>query len=206
MTTPDDTRARLAKILGEHQTEILFSNLTGLAHRWECTCGASFAWPDGLRDARPVEEDAHNHVSDLLAAALRDSGWVDPEEAARLRTSRDMYQSAYMSADKVLDRALGSNEEDGAGEGLAADVALLAQHRDEARAERDALLPVVEAAKVLLETWDGASFVDPDDWQIAAGYMSMISVQDGHAVEAAFDRIKAAVDALESREESTDGR
>ena len=136
MTTPDDTRERLAKTL----------------HDSVCPGGAN------CRDDRSTWTIFYKGTDDLLAA-LRDSGWVDPGEAANLRTELARQQ------DIALTEAI----------------------------QRDALLPVVEAAKVLLEAWDGASFVDPEDWQIAAGYMSMISVQDGHAVEAAFDRLKAAL-------------
>lgn len=42
----------------------------------------------------------------------------------------DMYEKAYFGVSKVLDSALGTEEEDGAGEGLVADVMLLA-HRYE---------------------------------------------------------------------------
>jgi hypothetical protein len=42
----------------------------------------------------------------------------------------DMYEKAYFGVNKVLDSALGPEEEDGAGEGLVADVMLLA-HRYE---------------------------------------------------------------------------
>lgn len=40
----------------------------------------------------------------------------------------DMYERAYLDINKVLDEALGTEEEDGAGEGIVADVMLLA-HR-----------------------------------------------------------------------------
>lgn len=38
-----------------------------------------------------------------------------------------MYEDAYWRVNAVLDKALGTEEEHGAGEGIAADVALLAQ-------------------------------------------------------------------------------
>jgi hypothetical protein len=41
--------------------------------------------------------------------------------------SGDMYQRAYWEINTVLDRALGTEEEDGAGQGIVADVMLLAQ-------------------------------------------------------------------------------
>ena len=45
-----------------------------------------------------------------------------------------MWHQAYMDVQAVLDQALGTEEEDGAGGGIAGDVALLASQRDEARA------------------------------------------------------------------------
>lgn len=47
----------------------------------------------------------------------------------------EMYRRAYMDVQAVLDEALGTGEEDGAGEGIAADVALVASQRDQARRE-----------------------------------------------------------------------
>jgi hypothetical protein len=46
-----------------------------------------------------------------------------------------MWHQAYMDVAAVLDKALGTEEEDGAGAGIAADVWLLAHQRDEARAQ-----------------------------------------------------------------------
>jgi hypothetical protein len=45
-----------------------------------------------------------------------------------------MFEQIYMEVQAVLDKALGTGEEDGAGAGIAADVWLLAHQRDEARA------------------------------------------------------------------------
>ena len=50
-----------------------------------------------------------------------------------------MWEQAYMDVQKVLDEALGAEEEDGAGSGIAGDVWLLAQQRDEARAKLAAI-------------------------------------------------------------------
>lgn len=47
-----------------------------------------------------------------------------------MSSDNDMYKRAYFAVQEVLDRALGPDEEDGAGEGLAADVALLAHRYD----------------------------------------------------------------------------
>jgi hypothetical protein len=45
-----------------------------------------------------------------------------------------MYESTYWAVQKILDRALGTEESDGVGEGIAADVQLLVDQRDAARA------------------------------------------------------------------------
>lgn len=45
-------------------------------------------------------------------------------------SAEDMYRKAYFEIDAVLDKALGTEEEDGAGAGIVADVMLLA-HRYE---------------------------------------------------------------------------
>jgi hypothetical protein len=46
-----------------------------------------------------------------------------------------MWEQAYMDVQKILDGALGTEEEDGAGAGIAADVAMVVAQRDRARAE-----------------------------------------------------------------------
>lgn len=48
-------------------------------------------------------------------------------------TAHRMYRHAYNRVDEVLDAALGGDEEDGSGQGLAGDVYLLALQRDHAR-------------------------------------------------------------------------
>lgn len=64
-------------------------------------------------------------------------------ELARLRAAladprRDpMYHDRYWQVQEVLDEALGPNEEDGTGQGIVAEVALVVQQREEAIAERD---------------------------------------------------------------------
>lgn len=52
----------------------------------------------------------------------------------------DVYERAYWQVQAVLDAALGTEVEDGAGEGIAAEVQLLAD-------QRDRLLAVAEAAR-----------------------------------------------------------
>lgn len=53
--------------------------------RWECRCGESLVYPDGFEDQAPLQRDATRHV----LGALREAGWVDPEEAARLRQDHE---------------------------------------------------------------------------------------------------------------------
>lgn len=60
-------------------------------------------------------------------------------EPASHRTADPMFEQAYMDVQKVLDKALGTEEEDGTGGGIASEVWLLAHQRDGARAERDRL-------------------------------------------------------------------
>lgn len=55
-------------------------------------------------------------------------------EQAPADIERDpMWYRRYIEVQAVLDEALGTKEEDGAGEGIAGDVALLADQRDTAR-------------------------------------------------------------------------
>lgn len=56
----------------------------------------------------------------------------------------DMYERTYWQVQAVLDKAIGEKEDDGAGEGLVADVRLLVEQRDNAQAERDRALAEVE--------------------------------------------------------------
>lgn len=46
-----------------------------------------------------------------------------------------MYRSAYFRVQEILDEALGTEDEDGAGQGIAADVALLAARCKAAESE-----------------------------------------------------------------------
>jgi len=58
-----------------------------------------------------------------------------PQEAATDIDRDPMWHRAYMDVQAVLDKALGTEEDDGAGAGIAADVWLLAHQRDESRAQ-----------------------------------------------------------------------
>lgn len=101
---------------------------------------AGFAENPLMRDAR-VLQLAEVDVPALLAeverlradaaVALRDSGWVDPEEAARLREQLAETQHQRNRAEDTADDR---------GAAL-----------DRIEAERDALLPVVEAARPVAE-------------------------------------------------------
>src|SRR5580704_2891352 len=59
----------------------------------------------------------------------------EPATASPPAEADPMWMHAYRDVQAVLDEALGTEEEDGAGAGIAADVALLAAQRDAARAE-----------------------------------------------------------------------
>jgi hypothetical protein len=60
----------------------------------------------------------------------------------------DMYESTYWQVQEVLDDALGHNEEDGVGEGVATDVRLLVAQRDDARTK-------LFAIRTLVSRWRG---------------------------------------------------
>lgn len=141
MTTPDDTRPALDDLL-EGSTRAAADLIAGELE--------SFKRQEGWRD-RSYDFGLS------LAAALRDSGWVDPEETAK-RAQK------LTASGKLAER--------------------LSTHVMSAIAQRDALLPVVEAAKAYAE-----AVADP----------SLATIER-------VERLIAAVDALESREESTDGR
>lgn len=82
-------------------------------------------------------------VTELRAEVKRLTG-----QLAKAKSDGQMYQDRYWAVQEVLDVALGPNEEDGSGEGMAADVHLLAQQREEARAEAEQLRGVVGALRV----------------------------------------------------------
>jgi hypothetical protein len=60
-----------------------------------------------------------------------DAAAMAATEAAAHESS--MWEQAYMEVQSVLNEALGSGEDDGAGAGIAADVALVVEQRDKAR-------------------------------------------------------------------------
>ena len=101
----------------------------------------------------------HAHVgleTNVAAQRIRDVlGFTDGELTAgiekRIRATLDgdmerdpMFHQAYMEVQGVLDKALGTGEEDGAGAGIAADVWLLMEQRDAARAEAAKLAAQLE--------------------------------------------------------------
>lgn len=102
--------------------------------------------------------------------ANRLAGWVPDLLAALSDPHRDpMYHDAYMSIQRLLDKALGPNVEDGAGAGLQEEVALVVAQRDQARADlaaveqdRDRLQPILEAAVRWREGFDDTDPLDPD--------------------------------------------
>ncbi len=64
-----------------------------------------------------------------------------------------MWHRAYMDVQAVLDKALGTEEEDGAGGGIAGDVALLAAQRNEARAELARAGELIRRLERITTTW-----------------------------------------------------
>lgn len=138
MTTPDDTRERLATVVQPHLDEFC-ERVEAIDHN------------DAVLDA----------IVDAVLAALRDSGWVDPptywrerEDNSRLTRERDDARRALAEtidelracADAVNRTVLERKEDEWA---LA-----------EARSYAAALLPVVEAAKAWreahLQRWTAA--------------------------------------------------
>jgi hypothetical protein len=95
----------------------------------------------------------HNRAALIVAAVNALPGLLaEVEHWKRLFESQS---NARVEVEDVLDKALGPNEEDGAGEGLAADVALVVQQRDQARAEAVELRREVEHAQQEIEQLSG---------------------------------------------------
>jgi hypothetical protein len=92
------------------------------------------------------QDYADRTLADALAAmdsAYPDGLPADLAEGLRVRND-SMWERAYMDVQAVLDKALGTREEDGAGEGIAADVALLVRQRNNARTEAERLSELVK--------------------------------------------------------------
>lgn len=73
-------------------------------------------------------------------AALPVLNTTTDAEIAELRRrveTLEMFEQEYLNVSRILDTSHGTNEDDGAGAGIAADVHLLMRQRDEARAELD---------------------------------------------------------------------
>ena len=104
--------------------------LAGLPEQWGAEADRIVAGP-----AR-VAGDEHGAYCRERARTLRACA---SELAAVLATQPpapdDMFERAYMEVQEILDEALGTEEEDGAGAGMAADVALLADRLKAAEAE-----------------------------------------------------------------------
>jgi hypothetical protein len=87
-----------------------------------------------------AEKDDKQCLVDALAAA-----------APLIVADRAMYEIAYWAVEKVLDEALGTEEEDGSGGGIAAEVYLLMEQRNQARAEVARLTAERDAARARME-------------------------------------------------------
>lgn len=89
---------------------------------------------ESQRDNARSEADRLDHLlsqaHDEVDAARR-----EPDQAHATARRMSMFERAFWDTQEVLDKALGPDERDGAGEGLAGEVRLLAQQRDQARAE-----------------------------------------------------------------------
>lgn len=122
-----------------------------LVARWEQQIATPYA------ELTEREKDSDRYEADVTLAALREAGWVDPEEAARLREELRVEHQAAVNEARLF---------------------------DEARAARDALLPVVEAAKA----WRAANRHLPPP------HSATFRVEQLHA-------LAAAVDALNTQEQ-----
>lgn len=152
-----------------------------LVARWEQQIATPYA------ELTEREKDSDRYEADVTLAALREAGWVDPEEAAR----RDA------DLKRLTDVILAIPGEP-ASEGGAVDVAIRLITEAQTRyasngawaeaegliAERDALLPVVEAAKA----WRAANRHLPPP------HSATFRVEQLHA-------LAAAVDALNTQEQ-----
>lgn len=113
-----------------------------------------------------------------------------------------VFEGAYWDAQKVLDEALGTNVEDGAGGGLADEVRLLAAQRDTAQLENDRLRAEVEQLQAKLAGSCGSchpctNYAD-ETWRAAGRTPPHVSQWDELRDEVAkrrlaVDRARAAV-------------
>ncbi len=67
------------------------------------------------------------HVGHLIVAALKPRRTENPMTTTDPDHKIDIYEDAYRRINTILNRALGTEGDDSAGEGIAAEVALLAQ-------------------------------------------------------------------------------
>lgn len=107
----------------------------------------------------PVEVDEPeipNWEQELLAGVAgrewRDRALAAEAELERIKPLTDaaaksnIYERTYWNLQSALDEILGPREEDGAGQGSLADVWLVAEQRDAARAAAESMAPVVHLA------------------------------------------------------------
>ncbi|MEU4640865.1 hypothetical protein [Micromonospora sp. NPDC023814] len=138
----EDSPRLLAVIAAQHHLEL---NPTGsvewLQHRVKELTAELEQTRAALTESRTQAATYANEVG-RLTAKVADLG---------------MFKTRYFEVQEVLDEALGTEEEDGSGEGIVQDVRLLAQ-------QRDALRPVVEAAKA----WADRYGTTGDEYHLAA--------------------------------------
>lgn len=109
-------------------------------------------------------------------------------EVERLRAELDLAFSPgmYLDIQKVLDEALGTNKADGAGAGIVADVALVADRMKQAEAERDRAGTVAaNAEKTLGEQIDRAIKAEEQRNQARARVEELAGLRDGLRTEVA---------------------
>jgi hypothetical protein len=97
-----------------------------LTVRW----GGGHQFKGQVADPAEVADALHATLSRIAAERAPDVQAAEPPVKAD-----PMWEQAYMDVQKVLDKALGTEEEDGTGGGIASEVWLLAHQRDEARAD-----------------------------------------------------------------------
>ena len=169
-------------------------------------------------------EEDRQAIVDRLAAALRDSGWVDPDEAAKLREQVTIMEGAVDGSRTTARQYEQLNADRAVREhALTVDLARLRAERDAARddaaafsaaatslgKDNDRLGDELDAARKRIEVERAIA----DNWRDSAhGLLPVVEAarawvhHDGSDMQAVHDAFVAAVDAWESREEtSTDG-